>query len=98
MMFQNLMIALAVKALQSALCQMFGFCINQDDCPDGVCDEALVALDSLDDDSPSTAMSPDKTQALNFEIDWKQLQPLVQATVALIAALKLFLGLGPKVG
>ena len=97
-MFQNLMIALAVKAIQAALCQILGICIDSDDCPDGVCDEALRAADSLDEVSPGVAMSPESTQALNFDIDWTQLQPLTQAIVALIEALKAFLGLAPKVG
>lgn len=97
-MFQRIAVALAIKALQAALCQIFGYCSDQEECPDGVCDEVLSSLDKLDEESPSTAMGPGNTQALNFDFQWDQLQNVTQAAVAFINALKSFLGLGPRVG
>ena len=98
MMFQKIAVALALKALQAALCQIFGFCLDQDECPDGVCDEVLRDLDSLDEASPGVAMSPEATQALNFDIQWDRLGELTEATKAFVTALRAFLGLAAKVG
>lgn len=97
-MFQQLLIAAAVKAMQMALCSLFGFCINQEDCPDGVCDDALRSIDSLGDENIEPVVSPEKTRAFDFDIRWDQLKPLVDATVAFIDALKSFLGLSRNVG
>jgi len=93
-MFQKLLIAAAIKAIMAALCQIYGFCLDQDECPDGVCDEALQAIESLDEAPQPTVTKP---MAIDFDIQWDKLQPLVAATVELINALKAFLGLN-KVG
>jgi len=43
-MFQQLLISIAIKAL----CRILGICDSQDGCPDGVCDEAIADLQSID--------------------------------------------------
>jgi hypothetical protein len=93
-MFQQILIAAAIKAIMAALCQIYGFCLDQDECPDGVCDEAIKAIESLDEAPQPTVTKP---MAFDFDIQWDKLQPLVAATVELINALKAFLGLN-KVG
>ena len=97
-MFQKIAFALAIKALQAALCQIFGFCLDQDDCPDGVCDEVLVEIDTLGDESPNVTVAPGTTQAFNFDIQWDRLGDLADAAKVFIAALRAFLGLTAKVG
>jgi len=97
-MFKNMMIAAAVAVLQRAMCQIFGFCLDHEECPDGVCDPLLSELDSLDDDSPVVTMAPGLTQAPNFDIQWDQINELVQAGLTFIRALRSFLGLSNKVG
>ena len=97
-MIKNVMIALAVKAFQAALCQFFGICIDFEECPDGVCDETLQAIDDLDESAPNVVVAPGKTQALNFDLNWDAFPALSEAAKAFVVALRAFLGLSPKVG
>ena len=97
-MFQSFMSAIALQALQLALCQFFGFCINQEDCPDGVCDDLLKAVDELGDDAPQAVVSSGRTMAFNFNPDWTRIKPLVDAAMAFVNELRLFLGINSKVG
>lgn len=92
-MFKNLLFSAAIKALQVALCTFYGLCMDQEDCPDGICDDALSAIDNLGESSPEPVASPGKAMAFDFNFQWDKLQPLVEATVAVINALKAFLGL-----
>lgn len=94
-MFQQLMIAAMLKAICAAACQFFGYCCDQDDCPFGVCDELFEELAELDESSP--VLSPKATANLDFQFNWEELKPLVDAAVAFVVALKAFLGLN-KVG
>lgn len=96
-MIQSLLISAAVKVIQMALCQFYGFCMSQDECPDGVCDDAVKAVDSLADIGEPTA-DPTKVRALGLSPDWSKLKPLTDATVAFIEALMAFLGVNRKVG
>lgn len=89
---------LVIKAIQVALCQFYGFCLKQDDCPDGVCDDALKAVDSLQE-TPTPTMAPGTVQSIDFgDIDWTQLKAVSDAVVELIAALKAFFGMDRRVG
>ena len=97
-MFQKLAVALALQMLQRALCQIFGFYADSDDCPDNVCDEVLSELDQLDDDSPMVTMAPGKTQALDFDVNWELINDLVQDGLKFIRTLRAFLGLDSRVG
>jgi hypothetical protein len=97
-MFKQMLLTLAIKAFHAAICQFYGYCLEDENCPDGVCDDALDALDSLDADTPQPVVKPGVTQSFDFAIDWEQLKPLVDATVLFVTTLKAFLGLSPKVG
>ena len=97
-MFQQIAIAAAIKMLQLALCQFFGYCIEQEECPDGVCDEAMKAVDTLGEDSPMPTVSPGRLQAARFDIQWDQLDCLVTSVSALVECLRKFLGLDRNVG
>lgn len=93
-MFQQILIAAAIKAITAALCQLFGFCLDSENCPDGVCDDAIEAVNSLNE-SPEPLVG--KPMAFEFNFQWDQLNNLVEATVAFVNALKAFLGMN-KVG
>lgn len=85
---------LILKAVQLALCQFFNFCLDSDECPDGVCDDALDALDKITEETPPLMVAPGKTMAFGIgDIDWGQLENVVNATVALATALKAFFGI-----
>ena len=83
---------LAIKAIQFALCHFLGFCMNQEDCPDGVCDEAAAAVDSLGDDTPQVSVSPVVTQAFLSDFNWSAMSEVATAIVALVEALKKLMG------
>ena len=97
-MFQKAAIAAAFRIIQLALCQFFDFCISQDECPDGVCDEVCQDLDSASEASPPVVMSPGITKVSSVNIKWELLGELAEATRVFIAALRAFLGLSAKVG
>lgn len=83
---------LMFKGLQIALCQLYGFCLSQPECPDGVCDEAMDAIDNIN--VPDPAVTPGKVQAFDIgDIDWSKLKEVSDAVVALITALKSFFGM-----
>jgi len=84
---------LLIKAIQVALCQLYGLCLNQPECDGEVCQPALDALDDLDTQMPAATMAPTKLTALDFDFQWDKFDPLVKATVEFINALKAFLGL-----
>ena len=95
-MFQNLAIQAALKLLQVALCQFFGFCLDQEDCPDGVCDELMQECDEFGKCTPEpTMVTP---QAFDFNPDWSEFSNLVEAARTLIASIKRFLRLESRVG
>ena len=83
-----------LKGLQWALCQFFGWCMEQEDCPDGICDEVMGEVRNLSVPDP-TSPSP---QSFAFDIQWDQLECLVTCTRELIACLRKFLGLDRSVG
>ena len=87
----QILIALAVKAVQLALCQFFKVCENHEDCPDGVCVAAQKAIDEVGEKVAEPVAQP-TTQSFGFNPDWTKLQPLVEATVAFLGALRAFLG------
>lgn len=85
---------LIFKAIQFALCQLFNFCVNQKDCPDGVCDEATTEIDNLNLTIPPPLVSPGKVQAFDVgDIDWSKLKDVSDAVVLLLSSLKAFFGL-----
>ena len=97
-MFQQIAIAAALKMLQMALCQFFGFCIDQEECPDGVCDDTLQAIDTLGDDTPAPTVAPGRLMSSKFEIQWDELECLTTSVKELIKCLRKFLGLDRVVG
>ena len=92
-MFNKILSAIAIQALQVAFCQFFGMCADQDDCPDGVCDELMESIDDLGDVAPQALVSKTRTLAFDFNPDWSKLQPLVLAATEFLRALRDFLGL-----
>lgn len=93
-MFQSL----AIAALQFALCHFLGFCINQKDCPDGVCNEAAEAVDSLGERTPVPTVDPTKTQAMFVAWNWDAINEVTDAIKTLVVALKKLIGDTPTVG
>ncbi|MEM1224590.1 MAG: hypothetical protein AAGJ40_02775 [Planctomycetota bacterium] len=83
---------IAIKALQLALCHFFQICVEQDECPDGVCDDALEAIDSLMD-VPDPTVAAGRVQAFHFNIQWDQLECVVTSVRELVTCLRKFLGL-----
>lgn len=83
---------IAFKAIQWALCNFLKICIEHDDCPDGVCDEALLAIDGVEDDSPPVKAASGNVQSVGA-IDWSYMPAFADAVVALIAAAKGLFGL-----
>lgn len=98
-MFQSIAISIALRLIQASFSQFFT-CVNEaDDCPDGICDDALRALDDLDNSTPNVSIAPGKVRAFDFgSINWSELKPLADSVVAMLAALKAFLGLSHRVG
>lgn len=94
-MFNRLLVAVLIKAIETAMCQLFEICKGQRDCPDGVCDEVLAELQPQE---TIAEVAADEGRVSSFSPDWSKLQPLVQAATAFIVALRDFLQLGPKVG
>lgn len=87
------LIALIVAGLQAALCQFFDFCINHEDCPDGVCDDATVSIDKLGDERPGVAIGPGRVQSPSFNFQWDRLSQVAAAAKAFVDELRAFLGL-----
>jgi len=90
--------SLAVAALQFALCHFLGFCMSQDECPDGVCVDAAKAVDSLGERAPVPAIDPTKTQAVFSDWNWDAIGEVTAAITTLVLALKKLIGDTPKVG
>ena len=97
-MFQQLITKLAIQAVCAAMCQFFGFCCEDEQCPDGICDELFTELDGLGDESPAVTVSPARTQAFEFSPDWAEFQGLVECAIEFVQRLRRFLNLGAKVG
>lgn len=93
-MFRTLLISLAVKALQAVLCQFFEVCKGDENCPNGVCDDAIADIQNLNDDMADPLSA--KPQSLNFDIQWDQLECLVQTVRELITCIRKFLGLADR--
>lgn len=93
------LISIAVAAIQQLLCQFLEICLNHEDCPDGVCDEARAELDRLDTDRPMVTMSPGTTsQSTGIDWQWDRLSEVSDAIRQLVVALRAFLGLDHPVG
>lgn len=95
-MFQQVLIALAVKAIQAVLCQFFEICKGDENCPDGVCDDAIADVQKLSDETPDPLTV--KPQSLSFDIQWDQLECLVATVRELVTCIRKFLGLDRPVG
>ena len=96
-MFNRLLIAILVKAIETAMCQLFEICKGQRDCPDGVCDDVLAELKPTETDTVAE-IAADEGLVSSFAPDWSKLEPLAKAAIAFIVALRDFLQLGPRVG
>lgn len=95
-MFQQFAIQWVIRNLPAILCQFFGFCIDHEDCPDGVCDELMKECDEFGNCTPEPSAT--KPQAFDFNPDWSEFAGLVSAAREFVAALQRFLGLTSKVG
>lgn len=91
-MFQKLVMV----AIQAALCHFLGYCMNQEECPDGVCTEAAKAVDSLGAEMP--AADPTVTQAAFPQWNWSAIQEVADAITTLVAALQKLFNKTPTVG
>lgn len=98
-MFKQVLIVMAMKAIELAMCQFFGACKNSEDCPDGVCEPVLDSLseDTVNVNADDIADSKGP-QALFYDLQWDKLQPLVEAATAFVAALRAFFGATNRVG
>ena len=96
-MFNKILVAILLKAIQAAMCQLFEVCEADENCPDGVCDEVIRQIDAIDESAPTVAAEP-QVGLMKFDPDWSKFQALAAAATAFIVALRDFLQLGPKVG
>ena len=88
---------LILTVLKCALCQFFGYCTEHDDCPDGVCDDALRAIDSLGEATPPVLMAPEAPAPLTaIKWDWSYIEPLTNAVVELVRCIKGLIGMSPQ--
>ena len=95
-MFQKFAIQWVLKNLPAILCQLFGYCIDHEECPDGVCDEIIKQCDEFGECVPEPSAT--KLQAFDFNPDWDELKPLVDAALAFVDALRRFIGVKRPVG
>ena len=90
-MFQQIAINLMLKALCQIMCQFFGACCNEEECPDGVCEPLIDSLESVQLDAPLVSSNPAKVSAVGFSPDWSKLDELVTAAREFIKTLIAFL-------
>lgn len=79
-------------AIKVAACRFLGFCLEQSECPDGVCDDAVKALDNLGVSDDEITAVPKASVDLT-SINWTALKEVCDAIVVLVAALKVFFGI-----
>lgn len=95
-MLQNLAIKIGLKLLVQAICQIFGYCCDCEECPDGSCVELFKDCDEFGNCTPEpTVATP---QAFDFNPDWSVFTELVDDARRFIATLRRFLGLAKNVG
>lgn len=94
-----ILISLITTLLPKILCKFFGMCLDNDECDDGKCEEALSAIAALEvalDDGPTLTSAADVRAlgAPSFDFCFECFPELVEATKNFITALMKFLGRG----
>lgn len=92
-----ILISLITTILPKLLCRFFGMCIDIDECDDGLCEEALKSLKSLEEVGEPRPMltSASDIKALglpSFDFCFECFPELVEATKNFVTALLKFLG------
>lgn len=98
-MFKQLIINAILQSLPQILCQIFGYCLEQEDCPDGVCEPLIDELEAIQTGSPLMSANPANVSSSGFAMDWSKLPEAIDAVRAAVKALLALFGKEvPKVG
>jgi hypothetical protein len=96
-MIQSLFLQAFKSMICVLLCQFCDCCEDEDNCPDGICNDLRSAIADLEQSVPPTTAVP-QLAAPRFNFNWDEIQPTIEAITAAVKQLIRFFGAGPKVG